>query len=63
VAKMVGQRLDWASLESFLPLGLEPDHHRSAVASSFVAALELAKQGRLQLAQAEAFAPLMVKAA
>ncbi len=63
VAKMVGQRLEWASLESFLPAGLEPEHHRSAVASSFVAALELAKQGRIQLAQEEAFAPLMVKAA
>jgi segregation and condensation protein A len=63
VARMVGQRLEWASLESFLPPGLEPDHHRSAVASSFVAALELARQGRLQIAQDEAFAPLMVKAA
>ncbi len=63
VAAMVGRRLDWASLESFLPEGLEPDHHRSAVASSFVAALELARQGRLQLAQEAAFAPLMVKAA
>ena len=63
VAKMVGQKLDWAALESFLPEGLDPEHHRSAVASSFAAALELAKQGRLQLAQEEAFAPLMVKAA
>jgi segregation and condensation protein A len=63
VARLVGQRLDWASLESFLPAGLEPDHRRSAVASSFVAALELARQGRLQLAQESAFAPLMVKAA
>ena len=63
VARMVGQRLEWASLQSFLPEDLEPDHYRSAVASSFVAALELARQGRLQLAQDEAFAPLMVKAA
>ncbi len=63
VARMIGQRLEWASLESFLPEGLGPNHHRSAMASSFVAALELAKQGRLQLAQDEAFAPLMVRAA
>jgi segregation and condensation protein A len=63
VARMIGQRLDWASLASFLPEGLEPDHHRSAVASSFVAALELARQGRLQLTQDGAFAPLMVRAA
>jgi segregation and condensation protein A len=63
VARMVGRRLDWASLASFLPDGLEPAHHRSAVASSFVAALELARQGRIELAQDAAFAPLMVRAA
>ena len=63
VARMVGQRLDWASLASFLPDGLDPALRRSAIASSFVAALELARQGRLQLAQEAAFAPLMVKAA
>lgn len=63
VARMIGQRLDWSSLESFLPQDMAPDHRRSAVASSFVAALELARQGRLQLAQDAAFAPLMVKAA
>jgi len=63
VARMVGQRLDWAELESFLPDGLEPDHRRSAIASSFVAALELARQGKLQLAQETTFAPLLVRAA
>lgn len=63
VARIIGQRLDWSSLESFLPEGLDPELRRSAIASSFLAALELAKQGRLQLAQEAAFAPLMVKAA
>jgi len=63
VARMVGQRLEWADLGSFLPDGLEPDHRRSAVASSFVAALELARQGKLQLAQEGTFTPLMVRAA
>jgi segregation and condensation protein A len=63
VARLIGQRLDWASLESFLPTDLDPELYRSARASSFVAALELARQGRLQLAQDAAFAPLMVKAA
>jgi segregation and condensation protein A len=63
VARLVGHRLDWASLESFLPDGLDPDHHRSAIASSFVAALELARQGRLELDQQGAFAPLMMRAA
>jgi segregation and condensation protein A len=63
VGRMIGQRLDWASLESFLPEGLEPEHYRSAVASSVVAALELARQGRLALRQEAAFAPLMVRRA
>ncbi|UAK26418.1 segregation/condensation protein A [Sphingomonas nostoxanthinifaciens] len=63
VARMVGSRLDWAALASFLPDGLEEDHRRSAVASSFVAALELARQGRIELAQEGAFAPLMVRRA
>lgn len=63
VAQMIGVHLDWASLESFLPAEMEPEYRRSAIASSFVAALELAKQGRLALAQEEAFAPLMVRAA
>ncbi len=63
VARMIGQRLDWASLASFLPDALDPALRRSAIASSFVAALELARQGRLDLAQDAAFAPLMVRAA
>ena len=63
VARMVSGALDWAALESFLPDGLAPDHRRSAVASSFVAALELARQGRLAIAQEAAFAPLMVRSA
>jgi segregation and condensation protein A len=63
VARIIGQRLEWSSLESFLPEGLDPELRRSAMASSFVAALELARQGRLQFTQEAAFAPLMVKAA
>lgn len=63
VARMVGQELDWAELASFLPEVEDEDYRRSAVASSFVAALELAKQGRLALRQEAAFAPLMVRRA
>ncbi|QJU57846.1 segregation/condensation protein A [Sphingomonas sp. AP4-R1] len=63
VARMVGQELDWADLASFLPPAQDEDYRRSAVASSFVAALELAKQGRLALRQESAFAPLMVRRA
>jgi segregation and condensation protein A len=63
IERLVGARIDWARLESFLPDTQDPDYRRSALASSFVAALELARQGKVALAQDEAFAPLMVKRA
>jgi segregation and condensation protein A len=61
VARMVGSAIDWAMLESFLPPGAEGDYRRSALASSFVATLELARQGRVALMQDVAFAPLMIR--
>lgn len=61
--RLVGTRVDWARLESFLPPSADPAYRRSALASSFVASLELARRGKVQLAQDEAFAPLMVRRA
>ncbi len=61
--RMIGTRLDWARLDDFLPESPDRDYRRSAMASSFVASLELARLGKLQLAQDEPFAPLMVKRA
>ncbi len=63
VSRMVGAAIDWASLESFVPPGAQGDYRKSALASSFVAALELAKQGRVALMQAEPFSPLMIRSA
>ncbi|MBK8373524.1 MAG: segregation/condensation protein A [Sphingomonadales bacterium] len=63
VSKMIGTMLDWTNLEAFLPIGADLGLRKSALASSFLAMLELAKQGRLELQQDEAFAPLMVRAA
>ncbi|NWN27623.1 segregation/condensation protein A, partial [Escherichia marmotae] len=45
------------------PEGASGPYAKSALASSFVAALELAKQGRVELRQKSAFAPLYLKAA
>lgn len=66
VSMMVGERLDWSRIEAFLPAsavapGAER-FRRSALASSFVAALELARQGRVELRQAAPFAPLYLRA-
>jgi segregation and condensation protein A len=63
VQAMLGTAMDWARLESFLPRVADPQLRRSALASSFAAALELAKQGRAELRQDAAFAPLFVRAA
>lgn len=63
VERLIGQRIDWTTIESFLPETQDPSFRRSALASSFVAALELARQGKLVLAQDDAFAPLMIRAA
>ena len=61
VSRLVGMQLDWATLESFLPDG-SGRLRRSALASSFLAALELAKQGRVELRQQAPFAPLYLRA-
>ena len=62
VSALVGTRVDWSAIESFLPAG-SGRLRRSALASSFLAALELAKQGRVELRQESAFAPLYLRAA
>jgi segregation and condensation protein A len=63
VGSMIGARLDWTRLEAFLPATQDPQFRRSALASSFVAMLELARQGRLDFAQDGAFAPITLRAA
>jgi segregation and condensation protein A len=63
VSKMIGMAIEWTFLESFLPQSQDPQFRRSALASSFLAALELARRGRLDIAQDEAFAPIKLKAA
>ena len=53
---------DWRDLASFLPEDLvDPLHHRSAVAASLIASLELARQGEIELRQAAPFAPIMIR--
>jgi segregation and condensation protein A len=61
VAALLGNAIDWTALDAFLPMGSDPAFRRSALASSFVAALELARQGRVELAQDAAFEPLMLR--
>ena len=61
--RMIGLRLEWTALEAFLPETQDPEFRRSALASSFVAALELARLGKVHIDQKETFATLYVRAA
>lgn len=61
VSSMLGVTLDWMELRDFLPPHADPRLRRSALASSFVAALELARLGRAELAQEETFGPLRLR--
>ena len=67
VSAMLGTSLEWMELRAFLPPAsdnwADPALRRSALASSFVAALELAKAGRAELAQEDCFGPLMLRRA
>ncbi|MDR2858365.1 MAG: segregation/condensation protein A [Novosphingobium sp.] len=61
VSAMLGVALDWMELRDFLPPHAEPRLRRSALASSFLAALELARLGKAELAQDETFGPLRLR--
>ncbi|MDA0998283.1 MAG: ScpA family protein [Proteobacteria bacterium] len=57
--RLVGRTPDWESLWRFLPENLKGGLiARSAVASTFAASLEMAKQGRVMLRQPEPFGPI-----
>ena len=54
----------WLELESLLPPDLTDGFgRRTALASGLVASLELARQGRIELVQDQAFGPIMVRGA
>jgi segregation and condensation protein A len=63
VERLLGITMEWASIESFLPETQDPEFRKSALASSFVAALELARKGKLEIDQKAPFAPLLIRAA
>ncbi len=62
LGQTLGTALDWTQLQDFLPLDWrEPRMVRSAVASTFAATLELARDGALALRQAEPFGPIELR--
>lgn len=63
VSAMLGVRVDWIRIEEFVPTGGDPRLRKSALASSFVAMLELARLGRAEIAQDDPFGPLALRRA
>lgn len=63
VARLVGSAIEWTAIQAFLPEDATPQLRKSALASSFLAALELARQGRIELQQKSSFAPLYLRVA
>jgi segregation and condensation protein A len=61
--RLIGLRVEWTAIEAFLPETQDPEFRRSALASSFVAALELARLGKVELEQQGTFSTLYVRAA
>nr|WP_082733970.1 ScpA family protein [Pseudovibrio hongkongensis] len=60
--RLIGEVHGWMALEPYLlRYVVEPEHRASALASSFTASLELVREGRAQIQQAEAFAPIYIR--
>jgi len=61
-ALLGAQTVEWVHLEVFLKqYGAVPDIARTARASSFGATLEMAREGLIELSQAEPFAPIYLR--
>jgi segregation and condensation protein A len=60
---LIGFAGTWTDIVSYLPEGFtaDPARRRSATASTFAAALELVKEGRVELRQVETFAPIELR--
>lgn len=61
LSMLVGTAVEWRWLESFMPP--EIAQRRSVLAATFAASLELAKSGRIELRQDQAFGPILIRAA
>lgn len=62
LSRLLGRMPEWRTLVTFLPPGLRSGIvHRSAIAATFAASLELARAGKLQLRQDVAFGPIYLR--
>jgi segregation and condensation protein A len=62
LARMIGGLDDWTELDHFLIRYMtSPKERATAIASSFAASLEMVREGRLEIRQEGAFAPLYLR--
>lgn len=61
--RLIGFAGAWTEISTYLPEGWEADpmRWRSATAATFAASLELAKEGKVELRQADTFAPIELR--
>ncbi|MEJ1159443.1 ScpA family protein [Prosthecomicrobium sp. N25] len=59
--RLIGRIGDWTPIQSFLARYMSPEMRATVIASSFTASLELVREGRLEIRQAEPFAPLYIR--
>ena len=60
---LIGYSCHWTDIVSYLPDGWSdnPKKRRSATASTFAAALELAKEGKIEIRQVDIFLPIQIR--
>jgi segregation and condensation protein A len=62
LSRIAGRAMDWAPMDDFLlQYFSSPSMRRSVKASALGASLELVREGRLELRQTEAFAPIYMR--
>jgi segregation and condensation protein A len=62
IERLIGLATDWCALDEYLiAYMVEPSHAATVRASSFAAALELVREGRVEMNQQKAFAPIYVR--
>ncbi|TBW38059.1 segregation/condensation protein A [Siculibacillus lacustris] len=60
--RIVGETAGWVPIHALVADWAPPDQRATAIASTFSASLELVHEGRIELTQSEAFAPLWARA-
>jgi segregation and condensation protein A len=60
--RLIGQSADWARLDEYLmAFVVEPSLAPTVLASSFATTLELVREGRIEVQQQQAFAPIYIR--